>query len=211
LHLPVLADQPGVGDDPERFLAKLGSLARLGLSAAVQKREYLRRQARQSAASPALTSGFLLDRARLVVAPVGLDAVVTRCTGKGISSGGTALELGRRVVQRLRDVLRQDGRPAQLETCLDGPWDFSLNDPKLSPKSWPLPAQVAGLTPWDPAAPVKAQLRAAGPLHAAADGGTLALYVPQDGLPTAEQAAEWLRTAWQHSDVVRVRLPRATT
>jgi hypothetical protein len=208
LHLPRLAEQPGVGSDPERFLAKLGSLARLALSAAVQKREYLRRQARQRPESPALTSGFLLDRARLLVAPVGLEAVVVHFTGRGLCAGGTALELGRRIGQRLRDVLRQDGRAAQMQTCLDGPWNFQLGTSEKTSGRWPAAPQVAGLTPWDPAALVKAQLRAAGVLHGTADGGTLALFVPEETTPTAQQAAEWLRTAWHHSEVLRLRFVR---
>src|SRR5262249_22596442 len=56
------------GDSTGRFLEKLKSLARLALSAAVQKREFLRRHAEEC---PALARGFLLERARLVVAPVG--------------------------------------------------------------------------------------------------------------------------------------------
>ena len=60
LHLPRLAEQPGVDGDPARFVKKLGSLARLALSAGVQKRDFLRRR-EASGASP-VTSGFLLDR-----------------------------------------------------------------------------------------------------------------------------------------------------
>ncbi|HWG41639.1 MAG TPA: ATP cone domain-containing protein, partial [Gemmataceae bacterium] len=88
LHLPRLAMQPGIDGDPSKFLPKLGSLARLALSAGVQKREYLRRlernRPRASADGPALTSAFLLDRARLVVAPVGLDSVVYSFLKKGL-------------------------------------------------------------------------------------------------------------------------------
>ena len=125
LHLPRLALQPGIDGDPAKFLPKLGSLARLALSAGVQKREYLRRlergRPRPSADAPALTSGFLLDRACLLVAPVGLDRVVHSFINKGLSAGGAALDFGRQIVLRLRDVLRQDGRNAHLDTCLDGP------------------------------------------------------------------------------------------
>ena len=89
LHLPRLAEQPGVDSDPARFLKKLGSLARLALSTAVQKRDFLRR--RESApGAPLVTGGFLLDRARLVAAPVGLDAVVRRFMSCGLCSGGAA-------------------------------------------------------------------------------------------------------------------------
>ena len=45
LHLPRLAVQTGTTADAGRFLNKLGSLARLALSAGVQKRAYLRRPA----------------------------------------------------------------------------------------------------------------------------------------------------------------------
>ena len=106
VHLPRLAEQPGVDGDPARFLKKLGSLARLALSAAVQKREFLRRR---DARRPLFTERFSARPARLVVAPVGLDAVVRRFTGCGLCSGGEALDFGKQIVQTLRDVLRQDG------------------------------------------------------------------------------------------------------
>jgi hypothetical protein len=193
VHLPRLAEHPGADGDPMRFLKKLGSLARLALSAAVQKREFLRQQDR-------FKSGFILDRARLVVAPVGLDAVVRRFAGTGLCSAG--LEFGKQIVQTLRDVLRQDGGLSRLGTCLDGPDDFRLGNDALTVES------VAGLTPWDGTAPLKSQLRSAGALHAAAEGGTAALFAPDNPTPTAETAAEWLRSAWKQSDVTRVRLMR---
>jgi hypothetical protein len=209
VHLPRLAAQPGVNGDAEVFLQKLGSLARLALSAGVQKREFLRRLDRARAdrtnGEPAVTSGFLLDRARLVVAPVGLDAVTEAFTGRGLVGGGAALDFAKRVVQRLRDVLRQDARATHLDTCLDGPFSFRLGDKT----GGPFAADAAGLTAWDPAAPVKSQLRAAGPLHALAEGGTLALFVPAGQAPTAENVVEWLRAAWQQSDVARLRLVRS--
>jgi hypothetical protein len=202
VHLPRLATQPGVGGDPACFLAKLPSLARLALSAGVQKREFLRRRERgRPADGPALSSGFLLDRARLVVAPVGLDAAVRAFTGRGLADGGAALDLGREAVARLRDVLREDGRRALLETCLDGPADFHLGG------GFPAPEQVAGLTPWDPAAAVRDQLRAGGALHAG-EAGTQALFVPEGPPPAPEQAADWLRATWQRGEAVRVRLVR---
>jgi ATP cone domain len=193
VHLPRLAEQMGVDGDSSRFLKKLESLARLALSAAVQKREFLRRQNHFS-------SGFLLDRARLVVAPVGLDAVVQRFTGRGLSSGGAPLEFGKQIVQTLRDVLRRDGGLTRLATCLDGPDDF-----RLAGDGSPA-AQVAGLTPWDGVAQVKNQLRAAGALHALAEGGTAALFLPEEPRPTAEVVADWLRMAWKQSEVMRLRL-----
>ncbi len=194
VHLPRLAEQPGVDGDATRFLKKLGSLARLALSAAVQKREFLRRQ-------ESFKSGFILDRARLVVAPVGLDAVVTAFTGGGLCSGKESLDFGKQIVQTLRDVLRQDGGASRLATCLDGPDNFRLGDGK------PTIGQAAGLTAWDAAALPKQQLRAAGALHALAEGGTAALLLPEGPRPAVETVADYLRSAWKQTDVNRVRLP----
>ena len=204
LHLPRLALQPGIDGDAAKFLSKLGSLARLALSAGVQKREYLRRLERSrphpSSDAPALTSGFLLDRARLLVAPVGLHRVVHSFVNKGLTAGGAALDFARQIVQRLRDVLRQDGRNVHLDTCLDGPFSFHLNN------EWPTTEDAAGLTAWDSAAALKSQFRAAGILHGIAEHGTLALFLPQDETLSPEQLIDWLHTAWQQTDVVRLRL-----
>jgi hypothetical protein len=221
LHLPRLARQSGTDGDSTRFLQRLGSLARLALSAGVQKREFLRRQERtrpeRSPETPAITSGFLLDRARLVVTPIGLDHVVETFTGRGLMAGGASLDFGRQVVQRLRDVLRQDGRASHLETCLDGPFDFRLDsdcglriaDCGFTEQATIGAEQVAGLTAWDATAPVKNQLRAAGALHAVSEHGTLALFLPKERPGTAEQVADWLRAAWQQTEVVRLRLVHA--
>ena len=197
LHLPRLAEQPGVDGDPARFVKKLGSLARLALSAGVQKRDFLRR--REASGAPPVTSGFLLDRARLVAAPVGLDSVVQRFTGRGICSGGASLDFGKQIVQTLRDVLRQDGGQSRLATCLDGPDEFHLGGEALTV------GQAAGLTPWESSASMKNQLRAVEALHSAAEGGTAALFLSEDPRPTAEAVADWLRTAWKQADVSRVR------
>jgi hypothetical protein len=193
LPLPALARQPGMLADADRFRQRLGSLARLALSVAVQKRERIRRQAR---ADTAVRRTFLLDRARFVVAVVGLDEVVHLFTDWGLANGGTSLELGRQIVLRLRDVLRQDGRLLQMETCLDGPFSITLRD------GAPPRQDVAGLTPWDPVASLQSQLRAAGALHGAAEHGTLALFVP-DGV---DDLCGLLHHAWRHTEVVRVRL-----
>ncbi len=199
LHLPRLAEQPGVDGDPSRFLKKLGSLARLALSAAVQKREFLtaaRRPHRLGA--PPVTGGFLLDRARLVAAPVGLDEVVRRFMGGGLCSGGAALDFGKQIVQTLHDVLRQDGGRSRLATCLDGPDGFRFG------RRWRGRRAGGGSdAPGTPSAPVKHQLRAAGALHAVAEGGTAALFLPQDPRPTAEAVADALRMAWKQPDVSR--------
>lgn len=213
LHLPRLAMQPGVDGDASKLLTKLGSLARLALSAGVQKREYLRRlervRLRPPADGPALTSAFLLDRARLMVAPVGLDGVVHSFVKKGMAAGGAALELGRQIVQRLREVLRQDGRMVHLDTCLDGPYGFRLGPAsQATQEDWPRAEDAAGLAGWDAAPSLKSQLRAAGVLQGVSEHGTLALFLPVERAPTVDQAIDWLHTAWQQTDVVRLRFIR---
>ncbi len=195
LHLPRLAAQFRSGANPTLFLQKLGSLARLALSAAVQKREFLRRQA---ADRPALGRGFHLERARLMIAPLGLETAVRALTGEGLCYG-KAPEFARQIVQRLREVLSEDGRACLLDTCLDTPAGFELETSQRDE-----PSLVAGLTAWDAAAPVNSQLRAAGSLHAGAGGGTAAVLVSPERTPDAEQLAEWLRGAWGQTDVGRV-------
>lgn len=197
LHLPRLAEQAGLREDAALFLQKLGSLARLAISAAVQKREYLRRLERGQP-SP-LTTGFLLDRARLVVAPIGLDYVVQQMLGRGLTSGGAALDLGKQIVTRLRDVLKQDGKTAHLDGCIDGPSDTGLPGLPVVFKN------VAGLTAWDANAAAKNQLRATGSLHALADRGLMLLFLGGSEF-TSHGIAKWLHDTWKMSDVARLRV-----
>ncbi|MGL4553322.1 MAG: ATP cone domain-containing protein, partial [Gemmataceae bacterium] len=180
LNLVALAEQPGMLADADRYCQRLGSLAGLAVSAAVQKRDHLRRQNRRP-----ITDGFLLDRARFVAVAQGLDEVVKRFTGWSVANGGPSLALGRRIAQRLNDVLRQDGRAMQLETFLDG------------------------LTPDAPGASVRSQTQAAGALHAVAEGGTLRLHLPREAVHTGATLAEELRRAWRETAVGRVELVRA--
>ncbi len=209
LHLPCLAEQPDLRADPALFLQKLGSLVRLALSAALQKRDFLLRHSKAQrggdAVPPAVTQGFLLDRARLVVAPVGLESAVATLAGRGLSEGGPALDLARQVVQRLDEVLRHDGR--HVATCLDGPATFTLRPDQYGGGEI---RDIAGLTPWDVTAAAKGQLRAAGTLHDLAEMGTAALLLPEERPPTAEQVADWLRFAWRQTKVVRLRLVRVS-
>ena len=111
-------------------------------------------------------------------------------------------------MQRLRDVLRQDGRNAHLDTCLDGTFGFHLAEANDTQEEWPTVEQTAGLTAWDATAALKNQWRSAGVLQGIAEHGTLALFLPEEQTPTPEQVAEWLHTVWQQTDVVRLRLVR---
>lgn len=203
LDLGQLAEQPEVKRDSEVFLRKLGSLVRLALSAATQKRDFLRRH-RQ--ARPAITRGFLLNRARLVLVPIGLEKAAHLLAGEYTCSGASGLAFGRQVVGRLRDYLRQDGASYHLETCLDGVGNFTLKPAEVNASGLGnvLAENVAGLTSWNCHAPMKSQLQAIGALHAN-EAGTGALLLPEIGSVTGELVADWLRLAWEKTDIVRLR------
>jgi hypothetical protein len=193
LNLPRLAEQlhrrqttPGRGD-PAVFLEKLGSLARLALSAGVQKRAFLRRANRGWPA-------FLLDRARLVVTPLGLDAVVRQLIGEPICASSAALELGRQIVQRLAKVLARDGRSSHLDVCLDGTAYLLAAEGD----------QIAGVMPWDASASPKVQLRCAGQLQPPGGAGTVTLLLPKHPATTPEELVELLRQAWK-TEITRLR------
>lgn len=201
LHLPRLAEQT---TDPALFLQKLASLARLALSAAKQKRDFLRRYA---AGRPGLARGFLLDRGRLVVTPVGLEAVARRLAGQGTCAPGAGRDFACGVVRCLREVLEQDGRSCQLDSCVDGYRLPAL--PGCDGEGVMGTAEhVAGVTSWEAGAPAKEQLRADGLLHAAAGGGTALLVISDHQPPTAAETADLLRWTWQHTEAIRVRFLR---
>ncbi len=73
---------------------------------------------------------------------------------------------------------------------------------------WPVAGEAAGLTAWDAAAALKSQLRSAGVLHGVTEHGTLALFLAEERAPTPEQVADCLQSAWQQTDMVRLRLIR---
>jgi hypothetical protein len=199
VDLARLALHAGVGGDPMRFLQKVGSLARLALSAGVQKRAFLRLQQRTRPDVAAVWSGFMLDRARLVVIPEGLDEVVKMITGNGLIAGGASLDFGRQILTRLRDVLRQDGRLAALEACLDFPYE-AIFDTGVEPAD-----STTGRLLHRKSPSVRELLHSAGVLHAAAEGGTLSLWTPDGPADVAARAAiDQLQQAWQQSEVVRV-------
>jgi hypothetical protein len=219
LHLPRLIEQCKPRIEPALFLRKLGSLARLALSAAIQKREFLRRH-RQS--RPTLNRGFLFDRARLVVVPVGLDYATQKLLGRGLCAAESAREFACQVVNGLQSTLREDARSYLLDTSVDSPLGYRLPSasPEREPLSgsrslwhisdtrWPSALEVAGLTSWEPEATAKEQLQAAGRLHAIAGTGTVALSVTEDRPLSAEELVGLLHYAWQQTEVVRVRLIR---
>lgn len=196
LHLPNLAAQlagrkaksDGVA---AVFLQKIGVLCRLALSAATQKREFLRRHA---ALRPALTRGFLLERARLVIVPVGLGEAVRALTGRDAWGSAPGLDYARQVGLRLQEVLRQDGQTMRLETVVS--WRA---DDALAPEPvWP----IAELRK-----PLADQLRAAAPLHALGELGDIVVQPP--GV-SVEEFAELLHAVWRQTEVVRLRVQRTS-
>lgn len=192
LNLPVLAAQAaGYPDAPARFLQKLGSLVRLALSAGVQKRDFLRRRV---ADHPELARGFLLDRARLVVAPVGLHQVVAALLGHTPEEDADALEFARRVVERLRDVVDEDGRSRHLEVCLDGAL-FGLSEASQQTDC----SLGRG----------RSLVRIATALHDSAPLGTLAVATTAGDSLRADQIVASLRSLWERSAVTRLCLRRA--
>jgi hypothetical protein len=219
LHLPRLVEQSGPGIDPLLFLRKLGSLARLALSAAGQKRDFLRRYTN---GRPNVKRGFILDRARLVVVPVGLDHAIHTLLGHGFCAAEPAREFAQQVVHSLQSVLQKDGQSNLLDTCVDSALGYRLTPARQgqveSPGDWPLwpisdsrwpPAQeVAGLTPWDHQATTKNQLQSTSPLHSIAGTGTVALLVSEERPLSAEELVQLLRYAWQQTEIVRIRLVR---
>ncbi|HEV3204500.1 MAG TPA: hypothetical protein VGY77_08960, partial [Gemmataceae bacterium] len=207
LHLPKLLDQPGTRSNPDKFISKLGSLARLALSAGAQKRDYLRKAGRTR---PGITRGFLLDRARLVVVPVGIETVVRELMGQGIGSGGSGLDFGRKIITCLREVLVQDAKTTHLESCLDSSPDFLIAEKLMGFPGLPNPPlpEAAGLTAWDETVPFKNQLKSGGILHGVAESGTAALMVPRENTKSPEAIVDLLRYALSHTDIVRLQIIR---
>jgi hypothetical protein len=183
---------PDVAGKPDAARRKLPSLARMAVSAGAQKRKYLRRHAEGT------QRGFLLDRARLAVVPLGLDAVVRALTGHGLTDGEHGLEVARELTQVLHDALQAAGRAAHLDVGLDSPG---------SGLAELLAAETdVGLSCADAGASSERQLNAASALHAIAGQGTATVLWPRDAAPTAEELVELLHWGWRKTEVVRLMI-----
>jgi hypothetical protein len=160
----------------------------------LRKREFLRRHGPHR---PALLRGFLLERARLVVTPVGLEEVVQQLVGRSPWAGGAGLEFGRRVVQRLHTALRQDGQACRLETTVSDPpaaGGHRAHGQLTCQPPWPIAESRKSLTD---------QLRAAGPIHDVADLATVTVRLPG---ASAGDVVQLLQDVWKKTDLVRVLL-----
>jgi hypothetical protein len=185
LHLPRLLEHTGVAGNLDLFVRKLASLARVAVSAAVQKRHYLRQSLREvDADRPFLQRGFLLERARVLVTPIGLDAAVRSLMGHGLAEGKAGIDAGRRMMQALGSALAEEGKSRLVDCVLD----------------WPdaLPAEALGGS-------ARAQTSAWGRLHAAAGAGTAVVALAVEERVSAEQVVRLLEWAWRETDVCRLR------
>jgi hypothetical protein len=175
LDLPRFLSMAGVDQDARLFLEKLPTLARMAVRAGVQKRNFLRSRAIER---PDLARGFLLERARLVIVPLGLDRVVENLLGHGMAGSKLSLGLGRRIVEVLQHNLQRESLTANLEIAIDGPG-----------------GEFPGL-----AGPLDAkQLHTAGVLHGIAGFGTVLI-----SEVTPQELVKLLSHAWKKTDVVRL-------
>jgi len=210
LNLPGLSRLLGDGVGPELFLQKLGSLARLAITAAVQKRRFITRYRRKQPA-------FLVDRARLAVVPVGIESVTRRYTGQNILLGNAGADFASKIIRGLAETLREEGLIYNLEAVLDSApsqeaWPFmrSLTRSELGGQGsdWTPPAleEVAGLTTWNEELTPAQQIQAGGLLHAIAGAGTQWVLLPPGFSLKDEDMVAVLRTAWKETQANRIRL-----
>jgi hypothetical protein len=197
LNLPRLLRLRGVGDSQELFLKKVAGLAGMAVSAAVQKRNFVRERGRGpgGAAGP-VNRRFLLARSRLAVEPVGLAAVVRHFGGEAPGTARAGVDFARHVLQVLADTLRERGARSNLDVCLcslDG-LELASRDASCSGAAdqalAPFAAErAAGFGVRSPEAPWRDQLRAAGQLHSFASGATATLLLGPDRGVSAEELA----------------------
>jgi hypothetical protein len=206
LHLPRLVHQLGSGADPERFINKLGTLARLALNAAAQKRDFVKKHGNQAI----FHSGFLIDRARTVIVPVGLEAAARTLVGEELSTSSAAREFCKTALERLREALQQDGPSYLLDACLDG-WPVAYVKSGGSPSglgggkfAWttPFSSHDFSLSPKD-------LLKISGIVTSAAGKGTATIYLG-DGLHDPQVVMELLAYASQQTHLTGLQFASAS-
>lgn len=181
LCLPRLLDH--VDGALERLLAKLPSLARMGVRAAVQRRNYFRRRCSDD---NRLVRGFLLDRARLLVFPVGLDAIVHRLLGQGMSQSKLSFDLGKQIVEILWATLSVESRSAHLDIAFDSP----INSEDFRGAS---AENIAGLRCGPYPASWRHRLQVEMSLQVSNRPGTITMC--RDSVPAADELADLLQAA----------------
>jgi len=203
LDLPRLLEHTAITDDTELFLRKLASLARLAVSAGVQKRHYLREILHESSADRSfLQRGFLLDRARLMITPLGLEESVRTLTGSELYEVKAGLDLARRILQTLNEVLAEETRQRLVDCVLDtsewpgtgrlrlSPFELVGVGAKVRQKVLPFSRQ---------------QLTVAGRLHGISSTGTAVAALGVDERLSVDQVVRLLEFAWRKTEIARLR------
>ena len=191
LDLAAFARHADISQDGVALLKKLPSLARMAVSAAKQKQQYLRSLPEECP----LARGFLIERAACVVTPIGLDAVVCAATGESMTKSPLSLDFAVRIVQTIKDALRQASRSISLDVRLDG----QLHS---SDSSWSTADTTVSL---------RKQLETASQLHLHAGGGTMTLLLADENETNVDTLVDLLRWTWQSTSVKRLLLLRAST
>lgn len=190
LHLRQLVDRAGAQGLPERFLEQLASLARLALSAAAQKREFLRHY------GPARPT-FLADRARVVVVPGELAESAQRLGGSESLNEEVVWNLRSEAIKRLEQVLEREGTARGLQAVVDSaPW-FVRESAAPGADD---PLSFACLIAREPHFSRLAFEQAAARLSAA----TLAVAISPGAVPSAESLVALLRYGWRHTRTGRM-------
>ena len=179
LHLPALL-QRTPAREPELFLTKLLSLARLGASAGVQKRDFIRRHGRPE--RPA----FLLDQAHVGLHLAGVAEVVRVLFSEPVWSD-RAVAFLQHLRRHLQETLDREAKSLYVPCVVD---------------DLPEPAPADGGVPW------KARLRLAGRLHAGTGRGTVDLPLAGEPSPEPAELVDLLHYAWKHTSVSRIRTVR---
>jgi hypothetical protein len=232
IQLCRLAAEPAVRRDPNLFLRKLRSLTRLALTAAARKRDYLRKR---GPVAGHVYDGMLVDLARIVLVPIGMEAIVHALTDRMMDDMGPPL--AREILEVVIDVCETDGRRQGLDSCVDSSLVFMsqwLHAESNNRGCLPLPPEegpgdgtslpplplgegrgegsnreaLPGLTTWRPDLAPLDQIRKGGWLHQHCEGGTLYVARPGNDNLTMEAISSWLKFAWQETSLTRIVIAR---
>lgn len=189
VNLAMLARRAEIGSSAEHFLKKLPSLARMVVSAGQQQFRFLRSGPDEGL----LRQGFLLDRASVVVTPLGLREVVQGATGENLARSPRALDFALLILQTLKDALQSAGRAVNLDLHLDGS------------------AAWAGesLPPRDPGSEPRKQIETAGKLHARIGAGNATILLTEEEAANVDGLLELFHWAWSSTIIARVQLQPA--
>jgi hypothetical protein len=163
LNLARLVDlMGGAPADPELFLRKVGSLTRFAKTAGHAKQNFLRRHGR-----PDIGKAFRLDRATLMLVPMGLAEAACASTLP-------ETEFAREILKTIRTAAETD-RPRVMPVRVDSPWGGRQS-----------------ISVVDEGVTYKQQVRSASALHGAIGGGRFDLLFSADREETTElcQAVE---------------------